>query len=108
MKKGKGRPINDEILEEIMGRSDPDALVREIARREKLDWVEFEHPSTHADNEHLVRVVRNPSHIRSPWAAYDPAHANSPDILKSLAMPAAGAGLASILQQYYGGSAPQQ
>ena len=63
---GKGKNIDEEILETIMdgfeynGKiiDDPDEVAKIIMDREGLDWVEFMHPSADGGEDHIVRVVR--------------------------------------------------
>lgn len=58
MAEGKGKNINDAIEEAIMEGEDPDEIAKQIIIKEKLDWVEYYHPSTSGE-DHLVRVVRS-------------------------------------------------
>lgn len=61
-----GRNIDDEIIEALMDDLDIDKVARDIIEREGLDFVEFYHPNAvdMASDEHLVRLVKNPSDIK--------------------------------------------
>ena len=95
MKEGRGRDIDDEIMDAIMDGENPDLVAKSILKKEGLDWVEFSHPSVSSNEDHLVRVVADPSSARSPFAAFDPSKIDSANLLASaLTAGVFGAGVA--------------
>ena len=96
MKAGKGRNIDDEIMNAIMEGYDPDNVAAKIMVDEGLDYVEFYHPSASSQDDHLVRVVLDPKNIRSRFAQFDPAQSESADIL---AMNAPAAAVPGVITQ---------